>query len=177
MISIHYDTSIRKGAYIFYESKKLYTYIVQVYIHLCRKSIITYSFAFVNSFFQNKLDTLCLSFYKIQISFCRSSFLIVGTGVLDCPKGLSCCFTSFSVKFASQTFSATPTDLCDICCFGCRGDHWSSVIYKNIILFKKDRRGRRSLQICTIFVILIVGATTMFSKKTCGLPSGRPCQT
>ena len=48
----------------------------------------------------------------------------------------------------------------------------SSVIYKNIILFKKDRRGRRSLQVCLIF--LIVGATTMFSKKTCGLPSGRP---
>ena len=40
----------------------------------------------------------------------------------------------------------------------CRGDQRSSAIYKNIILFKKDRRGRRSLQICTIFVILIVGA-------------------
>ena len=39
----------------------------------------------------------------------------------------------------------------------CRGDQRSSVIYKNIILFKKDRRGRRSLQSCTIFDILSVG--------------------
>ena len=41
-------------------------------------------------------------------------------------------------------------------------------------MFCTDRRGRRSLQICTIFVILIVGATTTFSEKTCGWPSGRP---
>ena len=47
----------------------------------------------------------------------------------------------------------------------CRGDHRSSVIYKNIILFKKDRRGRRSLQICTIFVILIVGAIRNVFKE------------
>ena len=45
----------------------------------------------------------------------------------------------------------------------CRGDHWSSVIYKNIILFKKDRQFAKQIwthgpyKICGIFDILSVG--------------------
>ena len=51
-----------------------------------------------------------------------------------------------------------PTDLMVVLKFVCRGGYYPPVVDKNIILFKKDRRGRRSLQICTIFVILLVGA-------------------
>ena len=73
--------------------------------------------------------------------------------------------------------------------YDCRGDQRSSVIYKNIILFKKGLSccfaslsvkfssqtfRRRPLPVCAVFDILFVGATTMFSKKTCGLPSARP---
>ena len=60
------------------------------------------------------------------------------------------------LRFLGQSRAPTPTGLCDICYFDCRGDHnvfeenlrlakWSSVIYKNIILFKKDRRGLYSV--------------------------------
>ena len=73
--------------------------------------------------------------------------------------------------------------------YDCRGDQRSSVIYKNIILFKKGLSccfaslsvkfasqtfRRRPLPVCAVFDILFAGATTMFSKKTCGFPSARP---
>ena len=45
--------------------------------------------------------------------------------------------------------------------------HYNSyVIYKNIILFKKDRRGRRSLQVLVLFLKLMpVGEHSICSRK------------
>ena len=125
---------------------------------MCRKSIITYLFAFVNSFFQNKSYTLCLSFYKIQISFCRSSFLIVGTGVLDCPKGLSCCFASLSVKFASQTFRRQPLPICTIFVVSVVGATSGRPSFIKISFCLKRTVGDACpYKICGIFDILSVG--------------------
>ena len=53
----------------------------------------------------------------------------------------------------------TPTDLYDICYFNCRGDH--NVFEENLRLAKGSPADVQCtpLQICAIFVILIVGAT------------------
>ena len=67
-----------------------------------------------------------------------------------------------------------PTDLNVVLKFVCRGGYYPPAIYKNIIAFCTGSRGRLPLQVCARLIFLIVGATTMFSKKTCGLPSGRP---
>ena len=90
----------------------------------------------------------------------------------------------YFLVFFGTPRTSSPTGLYGVCYFGCRGDHnvfeenlrlakWSSAVYKNIIAFRADVQCT-PLQICTIFVILIVGATTMFLKKPYGLPRGRP---
>ena len=81
------------------------------------------------------------AFFWFSFYYLVSSFLIVGDDVLGVP------FIKNHCVLRGQSGTPAPTGLCDICYFGCRGDHWSSVIYKGIILFKKDRRGRRSLQV------------------------------
>ena len=115
--------------------------------------------------------------------FIKNHYVLHGLPRTSTPTGLivalifACRGGVSPPDFLGLSWAPTPTDLCDILYFDCRGDHnvfeenlrlakWSSVIYKGIILFKKDRRGRRSLQICAIFVILIVGAT-IGRPRTC----------
>ena len=98
-------------------------------------------------------DIILPPFIKIALRFTRAVGGLAAARSRSRSRNALRCFSLRSRRYATPAL----TGLCDICYFGCRGDHWSSVIYKNIILFKKDRRGRRSLQICTIFVILIVG--------------------
>ena len=86
--------------------------------------------------------------------------MIVGTGVPDGPK--------------RADMESAPTDLMVVLKIVCRGGYYPPAIYKNIILFKKDRRGRRSLQICAVFVVFGGGAIRNVFKENLRLAKQSP---
>ena len=91
-----------------------------------------------------------------------------------CFTGLSCCFASLSVKFASQTFRRQPLPICAIFVILIVGATSGRPSFIKISLHLARVVEAPTLPVCARLIFLIVGATTMFSKKTCGLPSNRP---
>ena len=83
-------------------------------------------------------------------------------------------FIKISLRFARVVEAPTPTGLCDICCFDCRGDQWSSVVYKNIIAICPGSRGRLPLPVCVKFNLLLVGAIHNVCKANLRLAKQSP---
>ena len=77
------------------------------------------------------------------------------------PPSFSC--ENDTSLYTREAFFGVLVLLFGVAFIDCRGDHRSSVIYKNIILFKKDRQFAKQIwthgpyKICGIFDILSVG--------------------
>ena len=79
---------------------------------------------------------------------------------------------------------SAPTDLMVVLLFVCRGGYYPPAYYNPSVIFLRKchlplHKGGVYLVLTLLFgvIFMVVGATTMFSKKTCGLPSGRPRKT
>ena len=74
---------------------------------------------------------------------------------MTCSEGVRFIFKVFrTVNLRSKYGRTVPTDLCDICYFGCRGDQWSSVIYKGTLRFERTCNARPYKFDCCLYICL-----------------------
>ena len=78
------------------------------------------------------------------------------------------------LKFLGTPRTTSPTGLCAFDIFDCRGDQWSSAVYKNIIAFCADVQCT-PLQVLTVFLkLLLVGEHSICSRRETGGYGIRP---